>query len=152
MENASQALIIAAGVLIGIVIISMGVYLFTQAAAIPKNYSEKLENDKLAAFNEKFEIYSRIDATAQDIVTVINLAIENNRQYDETDKDYYITIEVDGAVANDFSEQDKIDMLEGIEIVADAEGNEVLESPYECTAIEYSSVTGRVIKMKFKKE
>lgn len=92
MENASKALIMAAGVLIGIIIISMGVYLFGKAAAIPKEYSSKLEKDRLAAFNEKFEVYNREDVSAQDIVTVVNLAVQNNRQYDITEIDYYVKI------------------------------------------------------------
>lgn len=92
MENASKALIMAAGVLLGIIIISMGVYLFSKAAAIPEEYNSKLEKDRLAAFNEKFEVYNREDVSAQDIVTVVNLAVQNNRKYSTAEIDYYIKI------------------------------------------------------------
>lgn len=95
MENASKALIMAGGVLIGIIIISMGVYLFSNAAAIPKEYSSKLNKDRLAAFNVQFEAYNREDVSAQDIVTVVNLAVQNNRQYDITETDYYVKIYLD---------------------------------------------------------
>ena len=147
MENMSQALLIAAGILVGILIISMGVYLFSQAAAIPRDYNEKLENDKLAAFNEKFEVYNREDVTAQDIVTVINLAVQNNRKYNEEDVDYYITVYLDGILMNASTEDEKINILSGTEI---EEGH--LSYPYKCKTIEYSEVTGRVISMKFEKE
>ena len=147
MENASQALIIAGGVLIGIIIISMGVYLFTQAVAIPNEYNAKLEKEKLIAFNQKFEAYNRQDVSAQDIITVVNMATENNRQYEETDTEYYIKVYLDGDIINKYTEEEKIAILQSTEIE-----NEQIVYPYTCKEINYSSVTGRVISIKFKKE
>lgn len=144
MENASQALIMAGGILIGIIIISMGVYLFSQAAALPQDYNARLEQEKLAGFNSQFEAYNHENVSAQDIVTVINLAIENNRNYQASETGYYINVYLDGEVANAYTEEQKVTLMQ-----------ESLPEDffaYHCTGIEYSEVTGRVIAIRFAKK
>ena len=147
MENVSQALLMAGGVLIAIIILTMGVYLFMQAVALPENYENKLEQEKLAAFNSKFEVFNRQDVSAQDIVTVINMAIQNNRKYDISETDYYITIYLGENEINDYDEAEKITMLQATEIK-----DEHLVYPYKCDEITYSPNSGRVVSMKFTKE
>ncbi len=66
MENASNALIIAGGVLIGILIISTGVYLFSAYAQYSSNSYQKIENAKIEQFNSQFLKYYE-NATASHI-------------------------------------------------------------------------------------
>lgn len=102
MENASKALIMAGGLLIAIVIISIAVYLFTQNADFSRKYEEVLSDEALEAYNAQFEKYCRYSeknkngeyesySIASDIVTVINKAYDINQKDNPSD---YITIEI----------------------------------------------------------
>ena len=77
MENASKALLMAAGVLIGVMLITTFVYLFVNASGFSEEYYEQqlaLEQQKEYI---KFEQYNgRTDLTAQDVFTIINLVKE----------------------------------------------------------------------------
>lgn len=81
MENATQALIIAAGVLVGILILSLAVYLFSIMGGYAANTQKQIEKDEIAQFNSKFLKYDGLkNLTIQDIITVKNYALENNRE------------------------------------------------------------------------
>lgn len=82
MENASKALLMAAGVLIGIVIVSLGVYLFFVFGNYASNTQSKIDSTQVAQFNDKFMKYNGLtDLTIQDIITAKNYALENNNKY-----------------------------------------------------------------------
>ena len=55
MENASKALIIAGAILLSILIIALGVFVFNQAKSAVGNTG--LSDQEVAAFNSKFESY-----------------------------------------------------------------------------------------------
>ena len=75
MENAARALTMAAGVLIGIMIISIAVYLFTSLGNTSSEIYSKVEQTKIDKFNSQFLKYYRLDTcTAHDIVSIANLA------------------------------------------------------------------------------
>ncbi len=81
MENAAQALIIAAGVLVGVLILSLGIYLATTLAGYSANTQSEIDKNVLAQFNDEFLKYSgRTDLSIQDIITVKNYALENNNE------------------------------------------------------------------------
>ena len=85
MENASKALIMAAGVLIGVLILSLAVVLFTNFGATSQGVYTQMEERQLTQYNAQFTVYSgRTDITIYDIISVANLAKENNETY----KDY----------------------------------------------------------------
>lgn len=102
MENASKALIMAASIILGIMIISFFVFEF----AIFKNDNEegieKIEEKEDAKFNAEFFKYyengtDKIKLTPQDIISITNFVIENNLQYDlneASSNSYYVTIDV----------------------------------------------------------
>lgn len=54
MENAARALTMAAGVLIGIMIISIAVYLFTSLGNTSSEIYSKVEQTKIDKFNSQF--------------------------------------------------------------------------------------------------
>ena len=58
MENASQALIMAASVLITIMIISVGVYLVSSASGLSQSYDQRASAEEIQRFNSKLEKYS----------------------------------------------------------------------------------------------
>ena len=84
MENASRALLMAATVLISVMVISLGTYLFTTFGTYSKNINKNLSAKQTQEFNAQFTKYEGGDpCTVYDIVTVINLAKNSNSQYEE---------------------------------------------------------------------
>ena len=81
MENATKALLIAGIVLIAIIMVSIAVYLYSLYSGQAKQYSETISAVELEKFNSKFNVYiGRENITAQEIVSVVNLAKEYNDQ------------------------------------------------------------------------
>lgn len=73
MENAAKALLMIAEILIGIIIISIGVYIFTTYRNVNKNYEYEMQISELNEYNKIFTIFEgRQDISAQEIVTLIN--------------------------------------------------------------------------------
>ena len=100
MENASKALIMAAGVLIGLMIISLAVYLFATFGATSAELHGQIETSRITQFNTQFTSYEgRSNLTIYDIISVVNLAKDNNEYYeltDSTDSNYYIIVSLQG--------------------------------------------------------
>ena len=57
MENASKALIMAAEVLIGVLILSLMVYLFVSFGSTAAEVNEQMDESKLAEFNSQYDKY-----------------------------------------------------------------------------------------------
>ncbi len=85
MENASDALLMAAGVLISIMLISIGTYLFMTFGGYSKEINNNLSKTELQEFNSQFTKYQTQGkeelCTAYDVVTIINLAKDSNKKY-----------------------------------------------------------------------
>lgn len=93
MENASKALITAAEILIGVMIISLGVYLFNVFGKYSKETNKKIDDAQIAQFNSQFVKYygDRIDnagnpepikCTIHEITSLANLAKKSNEKYE----------------------------------------------------------------------
>lgn len=97
MENASKALIMAGGVLIGVLIISLAVYLFADFGAKSASINAQNAEKQLASFNSKFTSYETLeDITIYNIITVKGYAIENNNRYDESNEEEKIYVQIGG--------------------------------------------------------
>ena len=96
MDNASKALMIAAEVLIGMMILSLGVYLFISFGQSTKEIQQKNDEQQLVQFNTQYTVYEhRNDLTIYDIVTVANKAKENNEKIgNDKDDSRYITVNI----------------------------------------------------------
>jgi len=105
MENASKALIMAGTILISVMVVSLGVYIINMFGEYTAGQEQERTNQQIAEFNAQFLKYEgRTDITAQDIVTVANLAKENNDLYELTVADasnnpeeqgsYYISVDI----------------------------------------------------------
>lgn len=151
MENASKALIMSAGILISVLILSLAAYLIatfgSSSAEIQKINEEKI----ISEFNSQFTVYDRRkDLTIYDVVTVANYAKENNEKFELTEENrgkentYYISVKLKG------------NSPENLENMTSSKQNELLkedlqsQSKYSCT-VEISVVTKRVYKVIFKK-
>ncbi len=108
MENASKALIMAASILLGVMIISVGVTLFNIFSEYSENAQKKMAATKDSQFNDNFLRYvsylsddmtdeelesKRVLITAHDIVTIANCAKENNTNYGFYDADSGYTLD-----------------------------------------------------------
>ena len=74
MENASKALLMAAGVLIGVMIIALMVQLFLHAAETSQNYSKSLDSEEIAKFNANFTQCLEKKLTISEVITLCNFA------------------------------------------------------------------------------
>ena len=106
MENASKALLMAAGFLMGLLILSLMVYLFVSFGSNAEEMRGQIEKDRLAQFNSQFTSYQGKEGiTIYDIITVAGFATENNKYYgfnkttisvNPEYKDYYVAVLLDG--------------------------------------------------------
>lgn len=153
MENASKALIMAAGVLIGILILSLAIYLFATFGANSAEIYNQIEEQKLVELNSKYTVYNRSDLQIYDIVTVTNLARENNSYYKEFsnfNNDYEITVNLKDSGTTNLTNQDDnyLNNLIGQKNAVNAEGETV--NKYKCEKFEYRN-NGRVESIEFTK-
>lgn len=80
MENASKALLIAGGILIAILIISLLVVMTRQIGNYQRNQDITAKTKQLSEFNRDFERYMEDDIEGVDIVSIINKIQNYNKQ------------------------------------------------------------------------
>lgn len=81
MENATKALLFAGTVLVAIVMISIAVYLYSLYSEQSEQYSEIISSTEIQKFNSRFDSFvGRENITAQEIVSIVNLAKEYGEQ------------------------------------------------------------------------
>ena len=78
MENASKALIMAGGILLGILILTLMVTLFISAKDLSASYEERKQSESVQQFNVNFTKYIGQKLTIHQVVTISNFAKENN--------------------------------------------------------------------------
>lgn len=78
MENASKALLIAAGILIGLILITMIIYGYDQISNYYNTKEQVKVLEQLSDFNEQYEPYNRDDVRGSDILSLINKIIDYN--------------------------------------------------------------------------
>lgn len=117
MENAVKALIMVAGLIIGVLVIGLLVYLFRMGGNVASNYDQSMSEGQIASFNAKFEPYvttlivtnsdtpqyknkiQQQSNTVNDIVSVINLAYDINAKVgtNNIEDGIAITVELDSS-------------------------------------------------------
>lgn len=151
MENASKALLMASGVLIGILILSLAVYLFTSFGADSRRIQQQIDTNQLIQYNAQYTIYSgRKDITIYEIISTANLATENNnyyKDYTDTENTHKVEVYLSGkGYINEFTQEQKQALLQQYNIIA-SNGN--LKYAFTCQKIEYHD-NGKVSKIIFK--
>lgn len=162
MENAARALTMAAGVLIGIMIISIAVYLFTSLGNTSSEIYSKVEQTKIDKFNSQFlKYYGLGTCTAHDIVSIANLAKNSNEYYEleeGSEYNYYVNVIVKGYIDSKGSknkEEYNFEKLDDAKYTEFIENNSTNEEKSEikyftCIKISQSNITGRVYQITFK--
>lgn len=78
MENASKALMIAGGVLIAILVLTIGVTLYISAKGLAEEHRKMQEIEEIERFNLNFtKFQSRVNISAQEIATLYNFVKKN---------------------------------------------------------------------------
>lgn len=161
MENASKALLIAGGVLSGILILSLLVFMFTSISNNAKSKEEIKIVEQLTAYNKEFESYNRKLLRGTDVVSLINKAISTNKKYDNIEE-YYINIQFEmkeelvyissgttsSKVKFDVNKTYDINSFNSIKNNEEA-FKDFKRRIFDCTEIEYNKINGRVCRMKF---
>jgi len=139
MENAAKALLIAAGIMFAMMIISLIAYMSSSITEMGEAQESKRAAEQLAAFNAEYEAYNKQLMYGTDIVTVINKAQEDGITIvvnETTITEASFTI---GAVRENIrnAKLDRDDPnFEGLRI-------------FRCEGIEYDTATGKVSRMEF---
>jgi len=172
MENASKALIMAASVLLGVMLMSIGVALFTTFSDFSSDAAKKMQEKQISEWNNTYLKYDGtifnedtgkpepIKVTAHDIVSVINSARQNNLYYFEEPKNfptspnenyYYVRVIVNNAnnvnnaiKAETWADDEKLKFIKNNSL--DTNNNPIY---FKCTDVKVSSVTKRVYSITF---
>lgn len=151
MENASKALIMAAGVLIGVLILSLAAFLFLDFGATSESVYSQMETQQLTQYNAQYTVYSgRNDITVYELISLANLAKENNEYYkDYTDYEDAYKVQVSLPGTPDLQDyKEKQDWI--VEYSKVNQQGELVET-FKCTGIEYHPSSGRVKTINFEK-
>lgn len=154
MENASKALIMAAGVLLGVMIIGIGSFLIQIFGRYSADAEEDRYQKQLAEFNSRFTKYENAQSvTIHEVVSLANFAIENNTlgelqniDFDQNKETDYIRVKLDGQNLEKKSKQALITLLD-TKAYDTEKGKEIL---YKCVSIQISPKTKKVNYIEFK--
>ena len=99
MENASKALIIAGAILLAILIISLGILIFSQAQDTVG--SVNMSEQEMMAFNNKFTAYEGTNKRGTEVNALIQAVIANNQAAKANGfSDRVVTIATDNTITD----------------------------------------------------
>lgn len=78
MENASKALLMAAGILVGVLILALMATLFINSKNVNAEYERNKQAEAVQQFNVNFTKYVGRDITIHDAISITNFA-QNNK-------------------------------------------------------------------------
>lgn len=135
MENASKALIIAGGILLAMMILSLVVYVSLSMSDIAESEDRRTLAEQTTEFNKSYLSYNKSRVYGTDVITVYNKAEDNNIKNNDN-MDYRIEINI-------LDENGK-----NLNVSRDQEFKMTI---FKCENVEYNQTTGRIKKMTFKK-
>ena len=91
MENASKALLMTGGILIGIILLTLGVYLYGIMRDAEQTRATILSEEQLVKYNQEYTSYDKGAMYGTDVISVLNKAINNNKTY-EDDESMWIDV------------------------------------------------------------
>lgn len=132
MENASKALTMAAGILVGVLILALMVTLFASSNEVSTRYEQTKKAEAIQQFNTNFTKYLGQDLTIHQVITMQNFASKLNNKVCEVS-------------VNDMGRTIEDDIKEVNNKYNDYTGQNVkLEIIYRITSIEYNQETGYI--------
>lgn len=152
MENASEALIMAAGVLIGVMILTLAVYLFVTFGAQSQELHKEITASQLTQYNAQYNVYEgRTNITIYQIISVKNLAKENEERYkDYTDYNelYEVKVFLDNTEIKSKTDQELLSSYMTVDTNGELEHEFSCISKQSTNAVEYHP-NGRISVIRF---
>lgn len=133
MENASKALIIAGSILIAILIISLGIYIFKQYSSFAKENAD-LSKQEISAFNSKITGYLGDGISGSQVNALLQYCLANNMSANSSGETYKcITVTVPDkngntitSVTNNSDKYTKVETGKYYKVEATADANGLL--------------------------
>ena len=153
MENASKALIIAGGILLAIITLSVLVYSYNHIT-IYQDEKEKNElQEQITKYNAEYEGYNKKVMYGADVISVLNKAISNIKIKEiSLGNEYYVDVEFDIG-------DNSMNLPKGNYSIEKGNYEKITKNPeyfsafkleiFKCEKIEYNK-SGRISKMVFK--
>lgn len=85
MENATKALLIAAGVFFGLIILTALIFAYTQITNYYRSEQEIIKTEQVTKFNNQYDTYIRNDIRGNEILSLINKIVDYNKREADTD-------------------------------------------------------------------
>lgn len=86
MDNASKALIMAGGILIAVLVISVSLYVITSARGVAKISNERIEENAVQSFNRFYAAYTsdgtKVEIIGIDAVNIYRKALDDSQRED----------------------------------------------------------------------
>lgn len=130
MDNATKAILIAGGILLALLTLSVMVAMFGSMQQMEEAKDKKEVIAEMNEWNAEWEAYNKKVMYGSDVLTVVNKAAEVNHKFGK-DSPYTVTI-----------------IVNGIDINTELESNKL--SIFRCEGIHYNEKTGYVDSMTFK--
>ena len=145
MENASKALMLAAEVLLGVLLLTLMVFAFQELRNFSDTVNENIQAKTIAEFNAQFTKYeAKTNLTAQDVITIGNLA----KNYNESQESVQIRVLVQGVEAR-FSNAHTLTQSQVYEFINQySMENKVY---FECVSVHYNDETKKIDQVNLKK-
>lgn len=148
MENAAKALRIAAGVIIGVLLVALLWYMYHQFVEIPRQEEENAKEEQMVEFNKKYMAYDKQNLKGNKIISLMNMAIDNNVKYSDV-QEYQIEIEIKAQGPISYIDLDYYKGKKASSTDYQAFIDEIKNKFYKCTGVETKGPNGRISKMTF---
>lgn len=145
MENASKFLIIAGGILIGIIILSIFAYEISFAVEKSQDIEREMARTQTLKFNSQFTIYLGKEITPQEAATLINYVTEWNYPDGERRLNDFVDLKYKGGNLKYFIDTHPTNTAENF-LLEYTKYNEDAEPKYyfRCENYEFNGPEGRL--------
>ena len=151
MENITKALYMAAGVLIGLLVLSAFVWVFSNGGKFLASFEDEGNIKQVEQFNAELLAYQKEDNTIYDIVSAINKAKDINEQY-LPDESNCIQIKLGSTIILEKDNDLLVDLIEDlIKVYGQTTENDTSYRyrAYFTGTIHYNEQTGKIDKIEF---
>ena len=135
MENAAEALKIAGELLIGLLLISLLIFVFNRISSIEEEKSQQELIQQTTEFNNKFNAFDKSSMYGTDLISVLGLAYANNKSANLAKQknnneigDGYYNPEVEGSINIKFKVKNNIYKTVTTEVYKVQNGESTLET------------------------